>query len=126
MYPNAVHASHSDGIIPRSWNDFETWPFFSASTSFVIPGAGDASKDGRREGSFAGSGAVGFLCVEVVFFALFDRVSSSLCESTSSFLLFMKDMSGILEYAHCQVVLVYHWNLGTRNNSALALIDKTR
>ena len=111
-------------MIPRSWNDFEVWPFFSASTSFVIPVAGDGSKD-DCEGSLTSSGTVGFLCVDVVFFALLDCLSSSVCELTSAFLFFTKDMLAIFEYVHRKVVPVYHGSLGTRNISALALIDKS-
>ena len=40
----------------------------------------------------AGSGAVGFLCVDVISFALFDGVPSFFCESTSAFLFFVEDM----------------------------------
>ena len=81
-------------MIPRSWNDFEAWLFVSASTSFVFSAGDDGSEDGRGEGSFTGSGAVGILCVDVVFFALFHCFSSSLCESTSAFLFLIEDISG--------------------------------
>ena len=93
LYPNAVHASHSDGMIPRSWNDFAAWPFALISPRLVDPVAGDGSEDDLGEGSFTGSSAVGVMCVDVVCFTLFDGITSSL---SGIFPAFLFSIGGIL------------------------------
>ena len=100
MYPNAAHASHRDCMIPRSWNDFKARPFASISTSLVEPATGDGAEDGFGEDSLADFDAVGFVCVDVVGFTLFDGVLSSSCKVPSAFLFLIDDMLSICEDAH--------------------------
>lgn len=100
-----MHASHNEGMIPRSWNDFRAGPLASIPASLVDPIAGTGPEDGRGDCSFAESGAVGSGCVGVVCFTLFDGIASSLSEVPSTFLFLIGDMVNLSERTSQQLGL---------------------
>ena len=79
------------------------WPFSSISTSLVDSSAGEG--DGFEEGCGDGSvGSIGFECVDVICFTLFDSVASFLCKLPSAFLFLIRDILSLSDDTHSELV----------------------
>ena len=119
LYPNAVHASHRDCMIPRSWKDLWALSPGSISAGLLDRVVSDGSRDNCREGFFACSGIICFLSVDVVCFTFFDGTLESLCDIPSALLFLTWDILGCLENA--PFVLQRSLPKCSQNFSALAL-----